>query len=220
MTASAWSIFSRLRDIDYCMPFTILHAMGAHFNFSRPFFSFIFANPGMPKNRSPTRRSSAAEVPPKFIEKSRIRNACFAKRQIGFLKKAVHLSVNTGSDIAIIIRRNVDKDKAPLAFASNGDVEELFRWWMNEQAELRTVSSSLLTEHSNELQSKMTTATNESIALTHWNGVPLGSSNQTPNESSTAEIADLMHLEIPNADRMLISLPPATKAVKRVYVKE
>jgi hypothetical protein len=151
------------------------------------------------KPSSTRKRTSTTETHPKFIENRRTRNACFSKRQIGFLKKAVHLSVNTGSDIAIIVRRNVDGETPPLVFASNGDLEGIFQWWMKEQSELRTVSSSLLTEHSNELQSKMTITTNETIANRYWNSVTLESNSQTLDESSTAEMAE---------QTLMISLPP------------
>ena len=109
------------------------------------------------------------ERSPGFIGSQRSRNACFSKRKTSFLKKAAFLSENTGSDIAIIVRRRADPDKPPLLFSSNGDLLDTFAWYFQEQQSLTSVESSLLTRQSSALRQSMQLCTNESVGGAHWN---------------------------------------------------
>ena len=134
-----------------------------------------------PKLRPP-RPQRKPEKPPTFIEDLRTRNICFQKRQVAFLKKAVHLSINSGSDIAIIVRRRVDGEKPPLVFASNGDIRGIFDWWIKESENLEQISdSSLLARRRGELSAQMQLISNASVAQMHWDSI------LTSGESNTEE---------------------------------
>jgi hypothetical protein len=119
------------------------------------------------------------ERPPKFVENRRSRNACFHKRKDAFLKKAFHLSVNTDSEIVVMVRRRTDSEKPPLLFASHGNIDSMYAWFKEQQA-----SKDGATVHSN-----------SSVYEQYWLATPqpgvdssASSSSSTDNGSTDAKL--------------------------------
>ena len=114
--------------------------------------------------------TTTKERPPKFVENRRSRNACFHKRKDAFLKKAFHLSVNTDSEIVVLVRRRRDSEKPPLIFASHGNVDSVYTWFKGQQAN----------------DGGATVHTNSSVYEQYWLSTPQSGTENASNSSSSS----------------------------------
>lgn len=148
--------------------------------------------------KSDTLPPVARERPPKFVESKRSRNACFHKRKDAFLKKAFHLSVNTDSEIVVLVRRRKDADKPPLFFASHGDVDGMYAWFKEHTG-----------PHSE--TEDATVIDNSGVYEQYWLSTPPPCASIDSSSSDSSAQADLMNTDpMPEPPVLLLTVPLMT----------